>query len=221
VITDLKARFVARLIAERKRWRGVVLSQRFGAPPSAIYDDNFYEHDVNAHQAASADDVAETLIELFSPSTVIDVGCGNGIYLQAFSRRNVWGVGCDGSRHGVRLCPAELFVFQYDLKNPLVVNRRFDLCICFEVAEHIPTRYSSNLVRSCCNTSDVVVFSSAPIGQGGTDHINEQPREFWDALFECKGFVTSGDSTAALQTAFARRNVVPWLTANARVYRRG
>jgi 2-polyprenyl-3-methyl-5-hydroxy-6-metoxy-1,4-benzoquinol methylase len=221
LITDLKARLVARFAAERNRLRGIIVSQKFGAPPSTIYDANFYEHDVNANQATSAEDVAETLIELFSPRTVIDVGCGNGIYLEALNRRNVYSVGCDGSSHGVRLCSPELFVFQHDLKEPLVVNRRFDLCLCFEVAEHIPMRYSTNLVQSCCNTSKVVVFSSASVGQGGTDHINEQPPQFWDALFEREGFLRAVDSTAALQAAFERRSVVHWLTANARVYRKG
>ena len=216
----LETKLVSKTIAAKNRLRAAVKSQRFGLKPSDIYGEDFYEHDVTANQAQSANDVADALVELFAPQTLIDIGCGNGLYLHALSQRNVWAIGCDGSSHGVRLCPSDVFVFRYDLKEPLVVNRRFDLCLCFEVAEHIPTKYSRNLVQSCSHTSDTVVFSSAQVGQGGTDHINEQPFEFWDALFKQEGFEEALKDTAALRHSFQERNVVHWLTNNARVYRK-
>lgn len=211
---------MSKILAAKNRLYALVLSQRFGFKPSDIYGEDFYEREVNANQVESADAVADTLIEIFAAKTVIDIGCGNGLYLHTLSQRQVWAVGCDGSAHGVRLCPPDIFVFQYDLKAPLVTNRRFDLCLCFEVAEHIPKRYSGNLVQSCCNSSDTVVFSSAQVGQGGTDHINERSPEFWNYLFRKEGFEQSLGETNALQARFQQMNVVHWLTANTRVYRR-
>lgn len=202
------------------RIRRALFSQRFGMEVSDIYNNEFYRHDVDENQAASAGGFAEALLECFSPRTLIDIGCGNGIYLRELNKRNVQVVGCDGSSHGVLLCPPEVFVFQFNLKEVLAVNRRFDLCLCLEVAEHIPNRYSQNLVETCCRASDLVVFSAAPVGQGGTDHINEQPAEYWENLFAQAGFRKSHGDTAKLREKFNHRNVVHWLRENTSVYRK-
>ena len=203
------------------RLRGLVHSQRLGASPSSIYDAKFYEESVDAHQLASADAVVDVLVALLQPRTVFDVGCGNGLYLGKFADRGVEAHGCDGSVHAIARVPARIFAFQHDLKDPLVLNRRLDLCTCFEVAEHIPRRFSENLVRSCAAASGTVVFSSAPPGQGGTDHINEQPEAFWDELFAREGLVRDDATTRELRERFAARDVVSWLAGNTRVYRGG
>lgn len=213
-------RILSKYASAASRIRRALLSQRFGMQASDIYNNEFYKHDVNRNQAASAGGFAESLLECFSPRTLIDIGCGNGIYLRELNKRNVHVVGCDGSSHGVLLCPPEVFVFQFNLKEVLAVNRRFDLCLCLEVAEHIPNRYSRNLVKTCCGASDLVVFSAAPVGQGGTDHINEQPPEYWEDLFAQSGFRKSHNDTVMLREKFNRRNVVRWLTENTNVYRK-
>lgn len=202
-----------------ERLRGLLRSQRLGVSPSEIYDGTFYEQHVDAKQMESAGTVAEALVEIFRPASVFDVGCGNGLYLGELVRLSVQAFGCDGSLHAIGRVPHGVFAFQHDLKDPLLVNRRFDLCTCFEVAEHIPNRFSSNLVASCVGLSDTVVFSSAPPGQGGTDHINEQPDLFWDELFARHQHVPDPEATAKLRALYAARNVVNWLTDNTRVYR--
>jgi SAM-dependent methyltransferase len=212
--------FVRKLASGVRRVRSVLYSQRFGVPPSRIYDSKFYEEHVDANQQASAPAVVETLIELFSPRSVFDVGCGNGLYLGEFGKRDIEAFGCDGSMHAVEKVPATALAFQHDLRQPLRLNRTFELCTCFEVAEHIRKRYSANLVDTCAAVSNAIVFSSAPPGQGGTDHINEQPDSFWDTLFERRGVVPDLDRTQKLRESFSSRDVVSWLTDNIRVYRR-
>lgn len=203
-----------------RRLRSFVVSQRFGATPSEIYDERFYEESIAAKQESSAGAVAEVLIELFRPASVFDVGCGSGLYVRELAQRSVQTFGCDGSAHAIRRVPPTVFCFQHDLKEPLFTNRRFDLCLCFEVAEHIPARFSENLVASCAALSDRIVFSSAPPGQGGTDHINERPDSFWHGLFSRHRFELDGGSTDRLRERFASRGVVHWLVGNTRVYRR-
>jgi SAM-dependent methyltransferase len=203
------------------RLRGLLHSQRLGASPSSIYDARFYEESVDAHQVASANAVVDALIALLKPRSVFDVGCGNGLYLGKFADRGIEAFGCDGSVHAIARVPARIFAFQHDLKEPLVLNRRLDLCTCFEVAEHIPRRFSENLVRSCVAASQTVVFSSAPPGQGGTDHINEQPEGFWNELFAREGFARDDAATRELRERYAAANVVSWLSDNSRVYRAG
>ena len=199
----------------------ILKSQRFGVSPSSIYTDGFYRDAVDRHEAQSAAAVIDTICEVFRPASIFDIGCGNGIYLHAAARKGIVAAGCDGSEAGVRLCPSDVFVFQHDLRKPLKLNRRFDLCLCFEVAEHIPANHSALLVESCSGASDTALFSSAPKGQGGHDHINEQPQHFWDALFARKGFTLDELSTKIVRDLFRERSVVSWLCKNSRVYRRG
>src|SRR5437660_43124 len=137
-------------------------SQRFGVSPSWIYTDGFYRDAVDRHEAQSAAAVIDTICEVFHPASIFDIGCGNGIYLRAAARRGIVAAGCDGSEAGVRLCPSDVFVFQHALRKPLKLNRQFDLCLCFEVAKHIPAKHSALLVEPCSGASDTALFSSAP-----------------------------------------------------------
>jgi hypothetical protein len=75
-----------------------------------------------------------------------------------------------------------------DLARPLELLRRFDLVQCLEVGEHLPAAASAILVESLVRHGDVVLFSAAPPGQGGTQHINERPLEFWRKLFYQSGY---------------------------------
>jgi len=86
---------------------------------------------------------------------------------------------------------------------------------------YLHANHSALLVESCSGASDTALFSSAPKGQGGHDHINEQPQHFWDALFARKGLALDELSTKIVRDLFRERSVVSWLCKNSRVYRRG
>jgi hypothetical protein len=86
---------------------------------------------------------------------------------------------------------------------------RFDLCLCIEVAEHLPARSARPLVRGLTGLSDVVVFTAATPGQGGAHHINLRPRSFWSALFDGEGFAPSG-LAGDLRSAIDRVNSPAW-----------
>src|SRR5262249_14104781 len=75
-----------------------------------------------------------------------------------------------------------------DISKPLDCERRFDLAICLEVAEHLPSDCAADLVTNLCNAADVVLFSAATPGQGGTRHINEQRPSYWSHLFSRNGY---------------------------------
>jgi hypothetical protein len=55
-----------------------------------------------------------------------------------------------------------------------------------EVAEHLAPALAPRLV-SFLSTFPLVAFTAAPPGQGGTGHINEQPKSYWEALYHENG----------------------------------
>jgi 2-polyprenyl-3-methyl-5-hydroxy-6-metoxy-1,4-benzoquinol methylase len=78
-------------------------------------------------------------VELFEPSSVVDVGCGVGHWLAEFQRLGVDDVtGVDGGyvdRDRLRI-PVECF-HAHDLGEPLRLSRAFDLAMSVELAEHL------------------------------------------------------------------------------------
>lgn len=140
---------------------------------------------IAAGAESSAAVVAPLLIHLINPSSVLDVGCGTGAWLSAFHHHGVLDiVGVDGyaSDAGVlTLAPSQFS--HHDLSKPLRLGRSFDLAICLEVGEHLPSECAPILVESLCRHSSVVAFSAAIPHQGGVGHVNEQWQSYWASIF--------------------------------------
>jgi SAM-dependent methyltransferase len=155
-----------------------------------LYDEDFYLRQRDK-SLESARIIAPLVMKLAEIKSVIDVGCGMGGWLRAFADNGVAVIrGVDGDyvdRTKLYVSP-EVFS-SVDLTQPLKIDERFDLAVCLEVAEHLPTKASSGLVRGLTQLAPIVLFSASVPGQGGTGHINEQWPEFWQDLFAQQGFV--------------------------------
>jgi len=151
------------------------------------YGPAFFD-DVDATGSASL--VVPRLLELASPHSVLDVGCGRGSWLAAFRARGVDDVlGVDGAwvtPESADIPPQALL--HHDLTTPLDLGRRFDLVLSLEVAEHLPAEAASTVTRSIARHGDLVAFSAAVPGQGGTHHVNEQWPSYWVGRFADLGF---------------------------------
>jgi SAM-dependent methyltransferase len=149
---------------------------------------------------------------------VIDVGCGVGTWLSVFEEHGVQDIlGIDGST-----VPELLYVdgskyLSQDLKEPLIVGRKFDLVVCLEVAEHLPADRAENFVANLAALGDNVLFSAAIPFQGGTDHQNEQWPEFWIGLFDRSGFTVSDMLRPKI---WADESVDFWYRQNVLLFRR-
>jgi hypothetical protein len=75
-----------------------------------------------------------------------------------------------------------------DLTKEIKLNRKYDLAISLEVAEHLPASKALTFVKSITNSSSVVLFSAAVPYQHGTLHVNEQYASYWENLFNQFGF---------------------------------
>lgn len=153
------------------------------------YDLEFFDR-IRGTSQPSAEAVVPHLMRLAQPSTVVDIGCGEGAWLKEFLSLGVDDcVGVDGTYVQTErlLIPRNSFR-QLDLRKPFALDRGFDLAISLEVAEHLPASSASGFVASLCKCAPVVAFSAAIPGQGGTDHLNEQWPRFWADLFSANGF---------------------------------
>jgi SAM-dependent methyltransferase len=127
---------------------------------------------------------------MFSPSSVVDVGCGIGTFLAAFKDAGVNDLlGLDGNWvNKSQLCIDEKYFTEIDLESPIDLERRFDIAVCLEVAEHLSPGSADKLVQTLCSASDLIIFSAALPGQGGENHLNEQLAEYWQEKFLCHDF---------------------------------
>jgi SAM-dependent methyltransferase len=155
----------------------------------ADYGWAYYEH-VDDWAAPSAAAVVPMLIEIFGPTSVVDVGCGPGTWAAAFIERGLDDVrGVDGGDVDLAQLriPESRFV-RHDLTEPLDLGRRFDLALCLEVADALPDAAAPGLIASLARLAPAVAFSAAIPHQGGKNHVNEQWPAYWASLFADHGF---------------------------------
>ncbi|WP_165958149.1 methyltransferase domain-containing protein [Segetibacter sp. 3557_3] len=137
---------------------------------------------------SAADIIVPYITGIFHPTSVVDIGCGIGTWLKVFENNGITDMlGIDGhhvSDSGQLLIPADKFVAT-DLNtiDHKRFDRKFDLAICLEVAEHLQEAYADNLVNTLCSFSDVMLFSAAIPGQTGENHVNEQYPTYWAKKF--------------------------------------
>jgi SAM-dependent methyltransferase len=149
-----------------------------------------YIHDEITHNSGAASQVLPVLFEVFKPQSILDVGCGLGNWIEVAKKMGVPEViGVDGDYVNRSLLKIEAAEFvERDLKQPFDLNRKFDVSICLEVAEHLPASSADGLIQSLTKHSDVILFSAALPGQGGQNHINEQWPSYWQTYFAKYGF---------------------------------
>lgn len=155
----------------------------------SAYSTRYYEG-LKEDSAGSAREVVPLLLRLIPARTVVDVGCGSGTWAQAYAQAGCEVLGIDGDivQADQLLIPPERFL-RRDLSQPLRLDRRFDLVNCLEVAEHLDAARADSFVADLCALGDVVAFSAAIPGQGGTHHVNEQFQSYWVGRFRAQGFV--------------------------------
>ena len=154
-----------------------------------VYDETFFRY-LQQGSTRSAQNVAPLVISQLKIGSILDVGCGAGAWLAEYRRLGVpVCVGVDGGY----VSPSSLLIpssaFQpKNIAEPFHLQQRFDLVQCLEVGEHVPTAASHTLIDNLVRHGDTILFSAAIPGQGGENHINEQPYEFWRALFAERGY---------------------------------
>jgi len=131
--------------------------------------------------------------------TMLDMGAGKGLYVRFLS--TVLGMthveGIEGVRNIEKLTNGR--IKQADFTIPFERCRAFDVVMCLEVAEHIPTKSEETFLRNVnCSATRGLIMSWAPPGQGGSGHVNLRSRKEVLSLVGSYGFVLDGAATRFL-----------------------
>lgn len=184
-----------RSILTRKVFRTLFRSGEFSiywdGMTNISYSSEFFD-EMQDSNLASARVVVPLVLSIAAPvRSVVDIGCGRGLWLKAFKEAGVENVvGYDGDyvEHKDLMISAQQFHSQ-NLEEPVSFSQSFDLAVCLEVAEHLPASAADTLVENLTRAAPVVLFSAAVPLQGGSHHVNEQWPAYWEQKFKAKGYV--------------------------------
>jgi cyclopropane fatty-acyl-phospholipid synthase-like methyltransferase len=151
-----------------------------------LADGREVEH--SACRSASA--IAKSIPADLNPQTVMGVGCGTGALPEVLREQGCKVAGLEYAESALKYCSdRKLEVQKFDLERMSLTDQRiYDLAISTEVAEHLPDACADRYVAFLTGLSSWIVFTAASPGQGGTDHVNEQPASYWISKFKSQGF---------------------------------
>jgi SAM-dependent methyltransferase len=159
------------------------------APPIDQRRHAYPAQDEQLHRT-SAKIILELLFPYVKPRSAVDVGCGLGIWLAVLHEfgvtdlRGIEGEGIDPSSFVVE--PS--LITRCDLQRGFALDRRFELVISLEVAQHLRPEAAGTFVASLAAHGDLILFSAAIPFQGGNNHVHERFPNYWADLFANHGF---------------------------------
>lgn len=156
-----------------------------------------------------AEHVCNAIISVLNPASIIDVGCATGDIVARFNEMGVVSWGVEGSIRAKPFAETE-YIHWLDIRNDWslvdwVGVDFYEVCMCFEVAEHIEPEYADQFVDNLYYLSDKLLITAAPPGQDGHYHVNCQPKEYWVKKFAERGYIEK-----AWIAEFIKQQWFPW-----------
>ncbi|MDX2050511.1 MAG: methyltransferase domain-containing protein [Rickettsiaceae bacterium] len=154
-----------------------------------IYNSEFYNTYKNV-SLNSANELVPIITKILNPKSVLDIGCGVGTWLKQFQDAGITDYnGVDGPyvKKEQFLANKDKLI-HHDLQTTLDLQKKYDIVISLEVAEHIDEKYADIFIDNLTRHSDCIVMSAAIPLQGGTYHVNEQWPDYWIRKMNIKGF---------------------------------
>lgn len=134
-------------------------------------------HTEYVHQTeVSARKILSYIIKNFAIASAVEIGCGDGhwsIEAQKLGIKNILGIDGPWTDRDTLKLSAENFL-ERDFTQAFLLDRKFDIAICLEVAEHVTAGFAESFVDSLVAASDLQLFGAAIPLQVGAGHINEQ-----------------------------------------------
>ena len=151
-----------------------------------------YVHKTDVHNLNSPKEIVPELVKLFNPKSVVDFGCGLGTFLYCFKDAGVHDVlGLDGKWVNKELLSKYLDDTEFkecNLEENIILDKKFDLVISVEVAEHLSEKSADLFVENLVNAGNIIVFGASIPFQEGQNHVNEQWSDYWEQKFNKHGY---------------------------------
>jgi len=158
--------------------------------------------------------MAEYIARTLKPASILEFGCGLGLYCHFLKTqldvKTVLGIEPEpmGGVFDAPGGPTQVAIDLFSDKHPQPLERKFDLVMSIEVAEHIPREKHDFLFDFLVShTSNWIVFSGARVGQGGHGHIAERNEEDWKAEFLKRGMIFEDELTRNIRLACDSKNI--------------
>jgi hypothetical protein len=129
------------------------------------------------------------LIKLFSPTSVVQIG-GNIAFLKHIINFGVPDVSAFVSSYqGTQ--QSSFPIKQLNMNEKIPLEKRYDICLCFEMMDLIPNESIDNIIQACVDASDTIILANSPPGEMGKYHQNNKPLTYWIGKFYEKGYLFS------------------------------
>jgi GT2 family glycosyltransferase/glycosyltransferase involved in cell wall biosynthesis/SAM-dependent methyltransferase len=150
------------------------------------------------------DTIADSIIQEFHPTSVLDAGCGKGHLVNALRERSVeaWGINISELSIQNSLLESQPFCQVWSILEPFPLPR-YDLIICINTIERLSPEKTIYAVENLCVHSDNILISCTPIDFRDSKSLNVKPPEYWAALFSRFGFVHD--------LSFDASSISPWV----------
>ena len=194
--------------------------QLYKSDPGLLYNNRFFRRHARARGLNMA--AAKALYDKFHPSSVLDVGCGIGGYLEGFLACGVKEI------HGVEYMLDHAKPYISPLVLPFVVKEdasvfcrwpMVDLVMSIEVAEHIlPERSEVFAANLAAASKKWIVMTAATPTQRGTGHFNGRHQEYWIDLMDLNSFDYRGRLTRRMGRVLKAVGRYGWLKDNLMIF---
>lgn len=158
-----------------------------------LYDRDFYT--LRDQRTRHAAEVIFDILMMYNVKvdSIADLGGGVGTFLSVAKQkynlddRNIFLLEREYVKDYIVVEPVSYI--PTDLENKITLNRKVDVAMSLEVAEHLTPTRAESYIDDLCGLSDCIIFSAAAYRQGGTNHINEQRLSYWIEKFDTRGYM--------------------------------
>ena len=187
-----------------------------------LYRRGWYEtkeisyHQIECEEGPFAKRLANWISAESTSLTVLDIGCGPGTYVRAFREVGVDAIGIDTDER----VSGQEYLSQQSLFN---TKLQAQLVLCLEVAEHIDSSLSDDIAASVAGAVEpggMLIWSAAHPGQGGTGHINCQPKSYWHSKLKEAGLERDEETESKLLNYVKAGYHMGWFYLNGMVFRK-
>lgn len=153
--------------------------------------------------------------ENLQPSCCLDIGCGPGIYVDELRELGIDSTGIDTDDR----VSGKPYLKQQSLFD--LTDEQADVVICLEVAEHIGSENNRQIAKKAAGAvkaGGTLIWSAAQPGQGGSGHINCQPKEYWKDELTQAGLQFDPELTDSVVNYARSGYHMGWFANNAMVF---